>query len=284
MVRETLEVLNPRSNGTYVDATVGFGGHSGEILKLIGPQGRLMGIDRDYGALKVAKERLPDRRVKLMKGNFSYMEFLLHQEGISEVDGILFDLGVSLSQLKDPERGFSFTSDKRLDMRMDREQELAAWDIVNGYPQRELERILREFGEEPLSRRISEAIVRLRIKKTIDTCSELSGIVKRCYGRRRRRIHPATKTFQALRIEVNRELEELRIGLDASLRLLKKGGRLCVISYHSLEDRIVKNFISSNTRKGLLRVITKKPIVPGPEELRSNPSSRSAKLRAAERV
>jgi 16S rRNA (cytosine1402-N4)-methyltransferase len=170
-----------------------------------------------------------------------------------------------------------------MDMRMDKEQALSARDVVNKYSANELERILREFGEERLSRKISEAIVRKRRIKPIDTCSELSEIVERVYGRRGR-VHPATKTFQALRIEVNRELDELQKGLDASVRILKRGGRLCVISYHSLEDRIVKHFIARSSKEGSLKVITKKPLTPGSEEIRSNPSSRSAKLRAAERI
>lgn len=283
MVKEAIEVLNPIPGGIYVDATIGPGGHSEEILKLIGSGGKLIGIDRDDKALRVAQKRLPDKRVVLKKGKFSDMESLLHIDGISEVDGILFDLGISMIQLKDSERGLSFTSDKRLDMRMDREQELSAWDVVNRYSEKELERILREFGEERLSRKISEAIVRKRRVKPIDICSELSEIVERLY-RKRGRVHPATKTFQALRIEVNKELDELRIGLDSSVRLLKKDGRLCIISYHSLEDRIVKKFMVQSSKRGLLRVMTKKPMTPGPEELRSNPSSRSAKLRAAEKI
>ncbi len=283
MVKEAIKVLNPIPGGIYMDATIGPGGHSEEILKLIGSEGKLIGIDRDDEALRVAQKRLLNERVILKKGNFSDMENLLHRDGISEVDGILFDLGVSMIQMKDPERGLSFNSDKRLDMRMDREQDLSAWDIVNRYPEKELEKILREFGEERLSRKISEAIVRKRRIKPIDTCSELSGIVERLY-RRRGRVHPATKTFQALRIEVNNELDELRRGLDSSLRLLKKGGRLCTISYHSLEDRIVKHFMAQSSKRGLLRVMTKKPMTPGSEEFRTNPSSRSAKLRAAEKI
>jgi 16S rRNA (cytosine1402-N4)-methyltransferase len=168
-------------------------------------------------------------------------------------------------------------------MRMDKRQRVSAWDVVNKYPEKELERILREFGEEYLSRNIAKAIVRWRVKKPINTCSELSKIVEGVYGRRGR-FHPATKTFQALRIEVNSELEQLRAGLDTSLRLLKKNGRLCVISYHSLEDRIVKKFLVDNAKKGFFKVITKKPKIPCPEELSLNPSSRSAKLRAAERI
>ncbi|MEW6674570.1 MAG: 16S rRNA (cytosine(1402)-N(4))-methyltransferase RsmH [Nitrospirota bacterium] len=283
LLREVIEALSPRSGGIYIDATIGLGGHSEEILRLIGHGGKLIGIDRDEEALKIVRKRLSDRRVILKSGNFSEMERLLHPHGISDVDGILFDLGVSMLQLKNPERGFSFISDEHLDMRMDRRQEVSAWDVVNRYSEKELERILKEFGEERLARRIVKAIASYRSKKTIDTCSELSKIVEGVYGRRGK-LHPATKTFQALRIEVNRELDELRAGLDSSLRLLKRGGRLCVISYHSLEDRIVKNFIRDSVRQGFLMVITKKPVTPIPEELMVNPSSRSAKLRAAERI
>ncbi|MBI5188511.1 MAG: 16S rRNA (cytosine(1402)-N(4))-methyltransferase RsmH [Nitrospirae bacterium] len=283
LLREVIEALSPRSGGIYIDATIGLGGHSEEILKLIGPGGKLIGIDRDEEALKIAGKRLSDRRVILKSGNLSEIERLLYPHGISEVDGILFDLGVSMLQLKNLERGFSFISDERLDMRMDRRQEVSAWDVVNRYSEKELERILKEFGEERLARRIAKAIASHRSKKTIDTCSELSGIVEGVYGRRGK-LHSATKTFQALRIEVNREFDELRAGLDSSLRLLKRGERLCVISYHSLEDRIVKNFIRDSVRQGFLRVITKKPVTPGPEELMVNPSSRSAKLRAAEKI
>jgi 16S rRNA (cytosine1402-N4)-methyltransferase len=283
LVKEAIKVLNPIPGGTYVDATIGPGGHSEEILTLIGTGGKLIGIDRDNEALRTAQERLSDKRVILRKGSFSDMEKLLKKDGITEVDGILFDLGISMIQMKNIERGFSFISDKRMDMRMDKEQALSARDVVNKYSANELERILREFGEERLSRKISEAIVRKRRIKPIDTCSELSEIVERVYGRRGR-VHPATKTFQALRIEVNRELDELQKGLDASVRILKRGGRLCVISYHSLEDRIVKHFIARSSKEGSLKVITKKPLTPGSEEIRSNPSSRSAKLRAAERI
>ncbi len=283
LLKEVLEILDPKPGGVYVDATIGLGGHSENIVKFIGSGGRLIGIDRDDESLKMAEKRLSDRRVELKMGKFSDIENLLNSDGIHEVDGILFDLGVSMFQFKDYERGFSFASDKRLDMRMDKKQTLSAWNVVNRYPEKEIERILREFGEEWLSRKIAKEIIRRRSEKTIDTCSELSAIVESAY-KRRRALHPATKTFQALRIEVNNELNELRAGLDASLSLLKRDGRLCVISYHSLEDRIVKRFIADNSKKGLLRMITKKPITSSPEEIRSNPSSRSAKLRAAERI
>jgi 16S rRNA (cytosine1402-N4)-methyltransferase len=276
-------VLDPRQNGVYVDATVGPGGHLEEILKYIGPRGVLIGIDRDDEALKMAGERLSDRRVVLKRGSFADIESIVHAEGISLVDGVLFDLGMSMLQLKSPDKGFSFASDGRLDMRMDRRQKLSAWDVVNRYHGKELERILREFGEERLSRKIARAITTRRQKKSIDTCSELSAIVEGVYGGRGR-FHPATRTFQALRIEVNRELDQLRSGLEATSRLLKSNGRLCVISYHSLEDRIVKHFLAESSRNGLFRVITKKPLVPFADEIRSNPSSRSAKLRGAEKI
>jgi 16S rRNA (cytosine1402-N4)-methyltransferase len=283
MVKEVIKVLNPIPGGTYVDATIGPGGHSEVILKLIGTRGKLIGIDRDNEALRAAQKRLSDKRVTLKKGNFSDMEKLLGEDGITEVDGILFDLGLSMIQIKDPDRGLSFTSDKRLDMRMDKDQDLSAWDVVNRYSEKELERILSEFGEERLSRKISRAIVRERRRGPIETCSELSEIVEKAYGRRGR-FHPATKTFQAFRIWVNKELDELQEGLVSSVKILKRGGRLCVISYHSLEDRIVKHFIVRGSKEGSLKMITKKPVTPGSEEMRSNPSSRSAKLRATEKI
>lgn len=283
MLYEIVEMLNLRQDGVYVDATVGLGGHSAEILKFIGSGGRLIGIDKDDEALRIAGDTLKDKRVILKKGSFSDMENLLSLEGISEVDGILFDLGVSMLQLKNADRGFSFASDKRLDMRMDETQKLSAWDVVNRYPEKEIDRILWELGEERLSRKIARAIIRRRAKEPIDTCSELSSVVQDVYGGRGR-THPATRTFQALRIAVNRELEQLRDGLEASLKLLKKGGRLCAITYHSLEDRIVKHFIAGCAKNGSLRIITKKPRIPSIEETRTNPSSRSAKLRTAERL
>jgi len=282
-VREVNEILVPAGEGIYVDATVGLGGHSEELLKMIGQGGRVLGIDRDEEALKRTGEKLKDSRLILMKGNFSDINSLLHSQGINEADGVLFDLGVSMMQLRDLKRGFSFNSDERLDMRMDSSQPFSAWDVVNEYPEKGLIRILKEYGEEYLAPRIVRAIAASRQKKSIETCSELAGIIEGAVGRRGR-IHPATKTFQALRIEVNKEMEELKKGLEASLSVLKKGGRLCVISYHSLEDRIVKNFIRDNAREGILKQLSKKPLVPGLEELRTNPSSRSAKLRGAERL
>lgn len=283
MREKVVEMLNVKQNGIYVDATTGLGGHAEAVLHGIGSDGKLIGIDRDDEALQRAKKRLSDSRVTLMQGNFADMEYLLSTDGITSVDGVLFDLGVSSMQLRSPWRGFSFASDAPLDMRMDRNQKLSAFDIVNRYPEHALEKIFREFGEERLSRKIAKAIIQWRERKPIETCSELAQIVEKTYGTRGR-IHPATRTFQALRIAVNQELAQLTKGLHASLNLLKQGGRLCVISYHSLEDRIAKHFIADNAKKKVLRIITKKPITPAPEELRTNPSSRSAKLRVAEKI
>jgi len=188
-----------------------------------------------------------------------------------------------MMQIKDPIRGFSFLSSERLDMRMDNAQLLTAWDMVNTYDEQELVRILKEYGEEYRAVRVVRAILSARSRKTIDTCAELADVVFKALGRSGR-THPATRTFQALRIALNRELEELKLGLEASLRMLKKGGRLSVISYHSLEDRIVKNFIRDSAKAGMVIQLTKKPLVPSTEEMRQNPSSRSAKLRGAEKL
>jgi 16S rRNA (cytosine1402-N4)-methyltransferase len=283
LAREVVDFLNIVPGGIYVDATVGLGGHAKEIVSRIGSDGRIIGIDRDEEALIIASERLSDGRIILTKGKFSDMETIVHRNGISQVDGVIFDIGVSMAQLKNHSRGFSYNSDDRLDMRMDTESRLSAWEVVNTYPEKELGRILHEFGEERFSKKIARAIIDRRKEKRFETCRELSNLVEQVY-RKRGRIHPATRTFQALRIEVNRELDELRAGLDASALLLRKGGRLCVISYHSLEDRIVKRCFIENAKNGLFKILTKKPVIPGTEELRSNPSSRSAKLRSAEKL
>lgn len=283
MVREVVEMLNIRPGGTYVDATVGLGGHAEEILKLLSSEGKLIGVDRDEEALKMAKERLTDDRVLLKKGRFSDLKDLLISVGTTEADGILFDFGVSMMQFKEPGRGFSFNSEEPLDMRMDRTQKLKAEDIVNTYPERELERILREYAEERLAPKIAKAITAYRGKKRIRVCRELADIVSTVYKGRGKH-HPATKTFQALRIAVNDEMNEIYKGLETSVGLLRKGGRLCAISYHSLEDRVVKNFIRDAYREGLVRIIVKKPLTPSYDEIKRNPSARSAKLRGAEKL
>ena len=282
MLREVVMLLKPVLGGVYVDATVGLGGHAEEILKHIG-NGRLLGIDRDEEALDMAMKRIPDNRLTLKKGKFSDISRLAAEAGISKADGILLDLGTSMFHLKTAERGFSFLSGEPLDMRMDREQEITAAYIVNKYPEKEIIRILWEYGEEKLSRKIARAVIDYRAEKKIDTCAELSDIVYRAY-RQRGKHHPATKTFQALRIAVNDELNELRKGLNEAAGILKSGGRLCVISYHSLEDRIVKNFIRDGHKQGGLMMLTKKPMAPSDEEVRFNPSARSAKLRGAEKI
>ena len=283
MVREVVEMLNIRPGGTYVDATVGLGGHAEEILKLLGSEGRFIGMDRDDEALKMAGQRLSNHRVVLKKGTFSGLKEVMTSFGTHEVDGVLFDFGVSMMQFKDPERGFSFSTGESLDMRMDRSQEVTAEEIVNHYSQGELEGILREYGEERLARRIAKAIIAARTRKRIRTCSELSEIVRAVSGGRGRH-HPATRTFQALRIAVNNEIREIDSGLRSAVGLLRRGGRLCAISYHSLEDRMVKHMIRDSAREGVLRALTKKPLTPSREEVRNNPSARSAKMRCAERV
>ena len=283
LLNETMEMLALKKDGIYVDATLGSGGHGIAIVSQMGPYGKFVGIDKDEDAIKYAKEKLGNDRVYLRKGAFSELKEILLSMNIKEADGVLFDLGVSMFQLKEPARGFSFLSNERLDMRMDISQELTAWDVVNMYSEKDIERILREYGEEPFFRRITRKIVSRRSISTIDTCAELANLVAEAYGRRGK-IHPATRTFQALRIEVNKELDELKKGLLSAVEMLKTGGRLCVISYHSLEDRIVKNFIRDNVREGFLRMLTKKPLIVSPDEIRQNPSSRSAKLRGGERI
>lgn len=278
-----MEILNPVAGGIYIDATFGLGGHSAEILKLLGREGRLLGLDRDEEALSLARNRFDDERIIFRKGNLSALKGIAAGAGIESVDGVLMDFGVSMMQFKDLSRGFSFNSEESLDMRMDKSQAFKAEDIVNTYPEKEMERILLEYGEEWLARKIARAITASRVKKKITTCRELAEIVSAVY-RGRGRQHPATKTFQALRIAVNDEINEIRRGLEVSTDLLKKGGRLCVISYHSLEDRVAKNFIRDAGKKGLVSILTKKPLVPAYEETRSNPSARSAKLRGVERL
>jgi 16S rRNA (cytosine1402-N4)-methyltransferase len=279
----SLELLAVRENGVYVDMTVGLGGHAAALLDKIGAGGLIVGIDRDEAALSRAAERLKDERVRLEKGCFSEIREILSGLGIEAVDGIFFDLGVSMMQLKDHDRGFSFMSDAKLDMRMDPSQKLSAWEVVNRYSEKELQRVLLEYGEEPLFRKIAKRIVSARHASSIDTCAGLADIVLQAYGGRGK-THPATRTFQALRIEVNGELGELRKGLAGAAGVLKTGGRLCVISYHSLEDRIVKNMFREMGKEGIIKVLTRKPLVPAREEILANAAARSAKIRGAEKI
>jgi len=281
MVREVLKLLGVRPGGLYVDATLGTGGHALEILRASAPDGLLVGLDWDEEALRVAQGRLASfgERVILRRENFAHLSKVLGELGITKVDGVLFDLGVSSLQLERPERGFSFQREGPLDMRMDRRRPLRAMDLVNCWPLNRLERLLREFGQERWTRRIVRAMDRRRATKPLSSTLELAELIRLVVPPSSCRIHPATRTFQALRMAVNEELDNLREALQALPQVLRSGGRACVISFHSLEDRLVKQAFRSVE----LEVLTPKPIRPSPEEVRSNPRARSARLRAAQR-
>lgn len=283
MLEEVLRMLKVKKSGVYIDGTIGLGGHAEGILKSVEGGCTLIGIDKDEEALKIAKERLKGFDVHLIRDRFSNTDAVISNLGYREADGILLDLGVSTLQLKSEGRGFSFLKDEPLDMRMDNRQTLTALRIISGYPEKDLAHILWQYGEERFSRKIARAIVNAREQKPIRTCRELSQIIEKAIGRKGR-IHPATKTFQALRIEVNKELTELSMAINTGINILKSGGRFCILSYHSLEDRIVKHSFKELARKGMVSIITKKPLIPEKDEQRLNPSSRSAKLRAAEKL
>jgi 16S rRNA (cytosine1402-N4)-methyltransferase len=302
-----LQGLQVRPQGVYIDGTVGAGGHSLSILQQA-DSARLLGLDVDPVALAIASERLrpgiEEGRARLVQSNFASLDEVAEKEGFAPADGVLLDLGVSSMQLDTPERGFSFRTDGPLDMRLDPREPVTAADLVNSLPENELADLIYKYGEEPASRRIARRIVEAREREPFRTTAQLEAVVYgalggKVAGRTRHTIHPATKTFQALRIAVNRELEVLEEGVAAAVRVLKPGGRLAVISFHSLEDRVVKLFIRQEQkgcicppeypvclcgRKPTLRAINSKPIEAGPEEARQNPRSRSAKLRVAERV
>lgn len=304
MLDECINGLNIMSDGVYVDGTLGGAGHAVEIFKKL-DKGTLIGIDQDDAALEASRERLESVRsgagLILIKGNFRYMPKLLREQGIEKVDGILLDIGVSSYQLDEPERGFSYMQDAPLDMRMDRSGNLDAAAIVNTYSEKELKDIISEYGEERWASRIASFIVKARSESRIETTGRLADIIKAAIPARARREgpHPAKRTFQAVRIAVNDELGALREALDGAVEILKPGGRLCVITFHSLEDRIVKNEFQTKEkpctcppsfpvcvcgRKPEFKVLTKKPILPTEEERTVNPRSRSAKLRVAQRI
>ncbi len=276
--------------GTYLDCTVGQGGHAALILEQSSPDGVLIGIDRDPDAIVATGEQLARfaPRMRLGQGNFSALKQCLMSVGVAEVDGVIFDLGVSSAQLDRPERGLSFLSDGPLDMRMDQRAGRTAADLVAQLPERELADLIYQYGEERYSRRIARAIVAARkahpLRTTFDLVSVVSGSVPAAY--RHGRIHCATRTFQALRIAVNQELEVIEGALRDAADVLAPGGRLCVISFHSLEDRIAKQTFRSLAQgsEACLKILTKKPYVPSDEERRDNPRARSAKLRVAERL
>jgi 16S rRNA (cytosine1402-N4)-methyltransferase len=300
LLDEVVDLLAPRPGGVYVDGTAGSGGHALAIAGRIGPTGRLLLIDRDREAVLRVRAALADSpvRVSVVEANFADMKTVARANGIERADGILLDLGVSSNQLDEAERGFSFMRDGPLDMRMDRTQPLTAETLLNEASEERLEKILRDYGEEPRARAIVRRVAAARSSARLTRTAELARLVEAVYGGRRGRIHPATRTFQALRIAVNNELEVLALGLNGALELLAPAGRLAVISFHSLEDRTVKHFFADHTVRwesrpegGRTRIcsepevttLTRKPVVASERECEANPRARSAKLRVAER-
>jgi 16S rRNA (cytosine1402-N4)-methyltransferase len=308
LLSEVLAVLQPHPGGLYIDGTVGGGGHAAALLQRIQPDGRLLGIDADPAAIQAVQAHLesrtstiPPQTYTLCHGHFDNIGELAHTHRFEGVDGILFDLGVSSYQLDTPERGFAFSTSGPLDMRLDPTQGPTAADLLDCLSEQELADIIYRYGEERYSRRIARRIVEQHRQQSLTTTGELAELVRHAVQgrsrppqqRRRSQIHPATRTFQALRIAVNRELERLEAALPQAVALLRPGGRIAVISFHSLEDRIVKLFFRAESGYGgseappfpvRLQIITKKPLEPGGAELQANPRSRSAKLRVAERI
>lgn len=303
MLNEVIDSLKIRPEGTYVDGTLGGAGHSSQIARRLSGEGRLFGFDQDAAAIEAATRRLEPYkdRVSIIRSNYSEMRERLSELGVRSADGILLDLGVSSYQLDDAQRGFSYRADALLDMRMDQRQKLSAREVVNGYSIEELTRVIREYGEERFARNIAKHITAEREKKPIETTGELISIIKAAIPAKAREGggHPAKRTFQAIRIEVNRELDVLSDSLDGMIDLLADGGRICVITFHSLEDRIVKETFRRNEnpctcppefpvcvcgKKSKGHVITRKPIIPSEEETEENPRSKSAKLRVFERT
>lgn len=303
LLGETIESLRIRPDGVYVDGTLGGGGHAFEVLKRLSDKGRLIGMDQDADAIAAASKRLSPfgGRAVIVRSNYEQMGGVLSDLGIREADGICLDLGVSSYQLDTPLRGFSYREDAPLDMRMDQRGERTAKDLVNTYSEGELYRMIRDYGEDRFAKNIAKHIVQNREKKEIETTGELTEIIRAAIPARIRATdgHPARRTFQALRIELNRELEVLKNSLDGMIDRLSPGGRLCVITFHSLEDRIVKNCFRSNenpctcppdfpvcmcNKKSKGRVATRKPILPSLEEISENKRAKSAKLRVFERA
>lgn len=303
LLYETVDQLNIKPDGIYVDGTLGGGGHSYEIASRLSDKGRLIGIDQDEDAIKAASERLKPfmDRVTIVRNNYCNMDKVLDELSIDKVDGIMLDLGVSSYQLDTAERGFTYNVDAKLDMRMDQRQEVTARDIVNDYSEYDLYRIIRDYGEDRFAKNIAKHIVAARQKKPIETTFELNEIIKAAIPMKVRATggHPSKRTYQAIRIELNRELEVLENSIDMMIDRLNKGGRLCIITFHSLEDRIVKVRYKNNEnpctcppsfptcvcgKKSKGKVITRKPIIPSEEELEENSKSKSSKLRVFERA
>jgi 16S rRNA (cytosine1402-N4)-methyltransferase len=289
LLKEAIDFLAIRRGGTYIDATVGLGGHSYEIASRLGPQGHLIGFDKDTNALKLAEQKLSriggDSRPKITLLHASYAE-LPQSVPPASADGLLADLGVSSLQFGDPVRGFSFQAEGPLDMRMEPQGDLTADQVVNRMREEDLANVIYEFGEERRSRRIARAIVRARPVRTTAHLAQVISAALRSMNRPgvRDKIHPATRAFQAIRIFVNRELDDLKALLQAAPQVLRPGGKLVMISFHSLEDRIVKDALRDGGKGGIYNVLTKKPVEASEEEIDRNPRSRSAKLRAAEKV
>lgn len=302
LLNEAIEGLNIKEDGVYVDCTLGGAGHSSEILKRLSPKGRLIGIDQDNDALRAAKEKLKNySNVIFVHDNFTNIEDILNDLNIDGVDGVLADLGVSSYQLDEGERGFSYMQDAPLDMRMNRESNFSAYDVINSYSEEDIYKVIRDYGEEKFAGRIARFIVDRRKDKPVSTTLELVDIIKAAIPAKARREgpHPAKRTFQAIRIEVNKELEILNKAVEGAVNKLNNKGRVAIITFHSLEDRIIKNkfkeledpctcpkefpiCVCGKTAK--IKIITKKPIEPSEEEIEDNPRSRSAKLRVAERI
>ena len=304
LLHETIDNLNIRPDGIYVDGTLGGAGHSSEIVKRLNENGRLIGIDQDEDAIAAASERLKDYsdKVTIIRSNYCNMKEELNRIGVTKVNGILLDLGVSSFQLDTPERGFTYREeDAPLDMRMDQRQTLTAKDIVNDYSESELYRIIRDYGEDRFAKNIAKHIVQARKEKPIETTGELNAIIRGAIPMKEQVTggHPSKRTYQAIRIELNHELDVLRDTLDTMIDLLNDGGRICIITFHSLEDRIVKSNFKKNEnpctcpsnfpvcvcgKKSKGRVVTRKPVLPSEKELEENSRSKSAKLRVFERV
>jgi 16S rRNA (cytosine1402-N4)-methyltransferase len=304
LLNETIENLNIKPDGIYVDGTLGGGGHAYQVALRLSEKGRLIGIDQDADAIAAAGERLKEfgEKITIIRSNYANMKEELHRIGVEKVDGIVLDLGVSSFQLDTPERGFTYRDENApLDMRMDDRQSLTAKDIVNGYSEMDLYRIIRDYGEDKFAKNIAKHIVQERAKKPIETTGELTEIIRASIPMKVQVTggHPAKRTFQAIRIELNKELEVLQNNLDDMIDLLNPGGRICIITFHSLEDRIVKTNFKRNEnpctcpsdfpvcvcgKKSKGKVVTRKPILPSEEELEVNSRSKSAKLRVFERV
>ena len=298
LLNETIDGLNIKPDGIYVDGTLGGGGHAYEVCRRLGEKGSIVGIDQDAAAIEAASARLKDfgEKVTIVRSNYCDMKSKLHELGIDKVDGIVLDLGVSSYQLDTAERGFSYREDAPLDMRMDTRQKMTARDIVNDYTEADLYRVIRDYGEDKFAKNIAKHIVQARAVKPVETTAELSEIIRASIPMKfqKKSGHPAKRTFQAIRIELNRELDVLRDSLDDMIDLLNPGGRLCIITFHSLEDRIVKSAFRKNEnpctcppdfpvcvcgKKSKGSIITKKPILPSEEDLEYNSRTQRAKLR-----